>query len=417
MEMCENKKENERALLVSVDTGDFDAEVSIDELEELAHTAGAEVLGKIIQKKERPEAATFVGAGKLAEIIAFCSSQDIDLLIFDSELTPSQQRNLEKLTGVRVIDRTMLILDIFAARARTGEGKLQVELAQLKYSLPRLAGQGLSLSRLGGGIGTRGPGESKLESDRRHINRRIQKLESELRELEKRRDLLRKRRKKDGVQTVAIVGYTNAGKSTLMNALTKAGVLAEDKLFATLDPTSRALTLPDGRRVMLVDTVGLIRRLPHKLIEAFKSTLEEAAQASVILNVCDASDEHCAEHLDVTKRLLDELGCAGTPIISVMNKCDLVGNIYSMPTFGKTVLISALNERGFDELLAAVQKELPQTRRTASLLIPFKNGAAAARIREEGVVEKEEYRPEGLFMRATVEISLLDEYKDWIIAD
>lgn len=417
MELYENKKENERALLVSVDTGDFDAEVSIDELGELAQTAGAEVLGKIIQKKERPEAATFVGVGKLQEIIAFCSMQEIDLLIFDSELTPSQQRNLEKLTGVRVIDRTMLILDIFAARARTGEGKLQVELAQLKYSLPRLAGQGLSLSRLGGGIGTRGPGESKLESDRRHINRRIQKLESELKELEKRRDLLRKRRKKDGVQTVAIVGYTNAGKSTLMNALTKAGVLAEDKLFATLDPTSRALTLPDGRRVMLVDTVGLIRRLPHKLVEAFKSTLEEAAQASVILNVCDASDEHCAEHLDVTKKLLDELGCAGTPVISVMNKCDLVGNIYSMPTFGKTVLISALNERGFDELLAAVQRELPQTRRTASLLIPFKNGAFAARIREEGVVEKEEYRPDGLFMRATVEMSLLDECKDWIIEE
>lgn len=417
MEMYENKKENERALLVSVDTGDFDAEVSIDELEELAHTAGADVLGKIIQKKERPETATFVGAGKLAEIIAFCSSQDIDLLIFDSELTPSQQRNLERLTGVRVIDRTMLILDIFAARARTGEGKLQVELAQLRYSLPRLAGQGLSLSRLGGGIGTRGPGETKLESDRRHINRRIQKLESELRELEKRRDLLRKRRKKDGVQTVAIVGYTNAGKSTLMNALTKAGVLAENKLFATLDPTSRALTLPDGRSVMLVDTVGLIRRLPHKLVEAFKSTLEEAAQASVILNVCDASDEHCAEHLEVTKKLLDELGCSSTPVISVMNKCDLVGNIYSMPTFGKTVLISALNERGFEELLAAVQKELPQTRRTASLLIPFKNGAAAARIREEGVVEKEEYREDGLFMRATVEMSLLDEYKEWIVED
>ena len=224
--MYENKQEKEKALLVSVDTGEFDAEVSIDELEELAHTAGAEVLGKLIQKRERPEAATFVGAGKLAEIIAFCSAQDVDLLIFDSELTPSQQRNLEKLTGVRVIDRTMLILDIFAARARTGEGKLQVELAQLKYSLPRLAGQGQSLSRLGGGIGTRGPGESKLESDRRHINRRIQKLEEQLHELEKRRDLLRRRRRKDGVQTVAIVGYTNAGKSTLMNALTKAGVLA-----------------------------------------------------------------------------------------------------------------------------------------------------------------------------------------------
>lgn len=413
--MYENKEELEKALLVSVDTGEFDAEVSIDELEELARTAGAVVLGKIIQKKERPEAATFVGAGKLAEIIAFCSANDIDLLIFDSELTPSQQRNLEKFTGVRVIDRTMLILDIFAARARTGEGKLQVELAQLKYSLPRLMGQGLSLSRLGGGIGTRGPGESKLESDRRHINRRIQKLEEQLRELEKRRDLLRKRRKKDGVQTVAIVGYTNAGKSTLMNALTEAGVLAEDKLFATLDPTSRALTLPDGRKVMLVDTVGLIRRLPHKLVEAFKSTLEEAAQASVILNVCDASDEHCSEHLDVTKKLLDELGCAGTPVISVMNKCDLVGNIYSMPTFGKTVLISALNERGFDGLLSAIERELPQTRRTASLLIPFKSGAAAARIREEGVVLEEEYREDGLYMRATAEISLLDEYKDWII--
>ena len=413
--MYENKREKEKALLVSVDTGEFDAEVSIEELEELAHTAGAEVLGKLIQKRERPEAATFVGAGKLAEIIAFCSAQDVDLLIFDSELTPSQQRNLEKLTGVRVIDRTMLILDIFAARARTGEGKLQVELAQLKYSLPRLAGQGQSLSRLGGGIGTRGPGESKLESDRRHINRRIQKLEEQLRELEKRRDLLRRRRRKDGVQTVAIVGYTNAGKSTLMNALTKAGVLAEDKLFATLDPTSRALTLPDGRKVMLVDTVGLIRRLPHKLVEAFKSTLEEAAQASVILNVCDASDEHCSEHLEVTKKLLDELGCASTPVVSVMNKCDLVGNIYSMPTFGKTVLISALCERGFDELLAAIQKELPQTRKTASLLIPFKNGAAAARIRDEGVVHEEEYREYGLFMRATVEMSLLDEYKDWII--
>ncbi len=413
--MYENKREKEKALLVSVDTGEFDAEVSIDELEELAHTAGAEVLGKLIQKRERPEAATFVGAGKLAEIIAFCSAQDVDLLIFDSELTPSQQRNLEKLTGVRVIDRTMLILDIFAARARTGEGKLQVELAQLKYSLPRLAGQGQSLSRLGGGIGTRGPGESKLESDRRHINRRIQKLEEQLRELEKRRDLLRRRRRKDGVQTVAIVGYTNAGKSTLMNALTKAGVLAEDKLFATLDPTSRALTLPDGRKVMLVDTVGLIRRLPHKLVEAFKSTLEEAAQASVILNVSDASDEHCSEHLEVTKKLLDELGCASTPVVSVMNKCDLVGNIYSMPTFGKTVLISALCERGFDELLAAIQKELPQTRKTASLLIPFKNGAAAARIRDEGVVHEEEYREDGLFMRATVDMSLLDEYKDWII--
>ncbi|MCM1545188.1 MAG: GTPase HflX [Ruminococcus sp.] len=413
--MHENTQEKEKALLVSVDTGDFNAEVSIDELEELADTAGALVVGKVIQKKERPEAATFVGLGKLSEIIAFCQANEVDLLIFDSELTPSQQRNLEKLTGVRVIDRTMLILDIFAARARTSEGKLQVELAQLKYSLPRLAGQGIAMSRLGGGIGTRGPGESKLESDKRHIRRRIQKLEDDLKEMEKRRSLLRKRRNKDGVQTVAIVGYTNAGKSTLMNALTKAGVLAENKLFATLDPTSRALTLPDGRSVMLVDTVGLIRRLPHKLVEAFKSTLEEAAEATVILNVCDASDEHCNEHLEVTRKLLDELGCAGKPVISVMNKCDMVGDVYSMPTFGRTVMISALNEKGFDELLDAVIKELPPTRKKAELLIPFKAGAVAAKIRNEGVVEFEEYREDGLYMKATVEIALLDEIRDWII--
>ena len=413
--MYDNEIKKEYALLVSVDTGEFDAEVSINELEELAHTAGAEVVGKVIQKKEAPEKATFVGIGKLAEIIAFCETQEVDLLIFDSELSPSQQRNLEKLTKVRVIDRTMLILDIFAARARTSEGKLQVELAQLKYSLPRLAGQGIALSRLGGGIGTRGPGETKLESDKRHIRRRIDKLQEELRALEKRRNQMRKRREKDGVQTVAIVGYTNAGKSTLMNALTNAGVLAENKLFATLDPTSRGLTLPDGRQVMLVDTVGLIRRLPHKLVEAFKSTLEEAAEATVILNVCDASDEHSAEHLEVTRQLLNELGCEGKPVISVMNKCDLVGDIYSMPTFGKTVMISAKEQKGFDELLEAVLKELPPTRRKAELLIPFAAGAVAARIRNEGVVEEEEYRPEGLYMRAIVEMSLLDTIKDYII--
>lgn len=413
--MYENDIKTEKALLVSVDTGEFDAEVSIDELEELAHTAGAEVVGKVIQKKEAPEKATFVGVGKLAEIIAFCQGNDVDLLIFDSELSPSQQRNLETLTKVRVIDRTMLILDIFAMRARTSEGKLQVELAQLKYQLPRLAGQGASLSRLGGGIGTRGPGETKLESDKRHIRRRVQKLEDELKELEKRRNQMHKRREKDGVQTVAIVGYTNAGKSTLMNALTDAGVLAQNKLFATLDPTARALNLPDGRQVMLVDTVGLIRRLPHKLVEAFKSTLEEASHATVILNVCDASDEHASEHLEVTKNLLNELGCQGKPVISVMNKCDLVGDIYSMRTFGKTVMISALQKKGFDDLVEAVMKELPPTRRKAELLIPFSAGGIAARIRNEGAVEFEEYRPEGLYMKAIVDISFLESISQWIL--
>ncbi len=415
MPMYENEIRPERALLVSVDTGDFDAQVSIDELEELASTAGAVTIGQVIQKKEAPEKATFVGVGKLAEIIAFCQSNEVDLLIFDSELSPSQHRNLEKLTGVRVIDRTTLILDIFAQRARSSEGKLQVELAQLRYQLPRLAGQGTSLSRLGGGIGTRGPGETKLESDKRHIRRRIQKLEEDLEAMEKRRHQMRKRREKDSVQTVAIVGYTNAGKSTLMNALTDAGVLAENKLFATLDPTSRALTLPDGRQVMLIDTVGFIRRLPHKLVEAFKSTLEEAASATLVLNVCDASDEHAAEHLEVTQKLLSELGYEDKPIISVMNKCDKVGDIYSMHTFGKTVMISALQQKGFDELLTAILKELPPTRRKVELMLPFSQGAIAARIRNEGAVEEEEYKPEGLYMRAIIDIALISQVEEWLI--
>ena len=415
MTLYENIQTQEKALLVSVDTGDFDAEVSIDELGELADTAGALVVGKVIQKREAPEKATFVGVGKLAEIIAFCQNEEVDIIIVDSELSPSQQRNLEKLINVRVIDRTMLILDIFAMRARTAEGKLQVELAQLRYQLPRLAGQGVALSRLGGGIGTRGPGETKLESDKRHIRRRIQKLEEELEALEKRRGQMRKRREKDGVQTVAIVGYTNAGKSTLMNALTDAGVLAQNKLFATLDPTSRALTLPDGRQVMLVDTVGLIRRLPHKLVEAFKSTLEEAAAATVILNVCDASDEYASEHLEVTKNLLKELGCEDKPIISVMNKCDLVGDIYSMPTFGKTVMISALNKRGFVELLDAILRELPPTRKQVEFMIPFSAGAFAARLRKDGVVHEEEYRAEGLYMNVTADLFLIEEGKSFLL--
>lgn len=414
MRIYENSERPEQAMLISVDTSDFDAEVSIDELEELARTAGAEVVAKVIQKKERPEASIYVGKGKLSEIIAFIQSNDVDLLIFDCELTPSQQRNLETLTRVRVIDRTTLILDIFASRARSSEGKLQVELAQLRYTLPRLGGLGTQLSRLGGGIGTRGPGETKLESDKRHIRRRIQALEQELKEVEKRRTRHRQRREKDGIQTVAVVGYTNAGKSTLMNRLTNAGVLAENMLFATLDPTSRALTLPDGRTVMLIDTVGLVRRLPHHLVEAFKSTLEEASSATIILNVCDASDEHCAEHLEVTRKLLDELGCADKPVISVMNKCDLVGNVYAMPTFGKTVMISALEGRGLDELLERITKELPPTRKKAELLIPFSAGAIAAEIRRDSAVEEEEYTENGLRMVATVEISLLERYKDWV---
>ena len=398
-----------------MDSGDFDCEESLSELAELAKTAGAEVQAKVTQKREKPDAATYIGRGRLEEIKDFCRDNETDLLIFDTELTPSQQRNIEDITGIRVIDRTELILDIFAARARSGEGKLQVELAQLKYSLPRLGGKGTSLSRLGGGIGTRGPGETKLETDRRHIRRRIKSLEDDLEALSKRRRIARARREKDGTQTVAIVGYTNAGKSTLMNTLTQAGVLAEDKLFATLDPTARALTLPGGRRVMLIDTVGFIRRLPHGLVEAFKSTLEEAATATLILNVCDASSPECAEHLDVTNRLLDELGCSGKPIIAVFNKCDVAPDIGWLSAGLRSVKISALNGEGLDLLLEEIVKALPPTRKKVSLLLPYSMGSEAALLRSDGAVEKEEYREDGLFMTVTADINLLDKYKDYIV--
>lgn len=415
MEFYENSQEPEVAVLVGIDMGLYNAQVSMDELEELARTAGAVVAAKIIQKRDKPDSATYVGSGRLEEIKSFTEANDVDLLIFDGELTPSQQRNIEDETDIRVIDRTTLILDIFAARARSNEGKIQVELAQLKYSLPRLGGKGAEMSRLGGGIGTRGPGESKLESDRRHIHRRIQSLQEELVQIAKRRENLRARREKDGVETVAIVGYTNAGKSTLMNTLTNAGVLAENKLFATLDPTSRALTLPDGRTVMLIDTVGLVRRLPHQLVDAFRSTLEEAANATVILNLCDASDECCTEHLNVTMNLLAALGCADKPIISVLNKCDLCGGSFVLPAQGEFVMISAKTGEGLGNLLAKIQLSLPLTRKKAELLIPYNEGGLVNYIREEGVLIKEEYRSDGIYVKAVVDVRFLDKHKDLII--
>lgn len=409
-----NDERKERAILCSVDTGEFDSDVSIDELEELANTAGAEVVAKVIQVRPSPDTALFLGVGKLEEIKEFYQYQDIDLLIFDAELTPSQARNIEKFTGFRVIDRTTLILDIFAQRARSKEGKLQVELAQLKYMLPRLGGQGAALSRLGGGIGTRGPGESKLESDRRHIRRRIDAISAELKEVEKRRGLQRNRRKKDGVQTVVIVGYTNAGKSTLMNRLTEAGVLAEDKLFATLDPTSRALELPSGRSVMLIDTVGLVRRLPHNLVEAFKSTLEEAACADLILNVTDASSPTCNEHIKVTNDLLCSLGAGDKPVVSVMNKCDLVYNTDDIATIGRAVFISAKHGNGIAKLLAAIDDALPPDRKRCTYLFPYADMAPSAAIREDGTVFSEEYTEEGLVIDALCSIKVVGKYEKYI---
>lgn len=414
MEFYENKVEAERAVLISVDTGEFDVDSSLAELTELAKTAGAEVICEMTQKREAPEPGTYLGRGKLEELSEFCENEKPDLVIVDGELSPAQQKNIETITDVRVIDRTTLILDIFAGRALSGEGKLQVELAQLKYALPRLGGKGASMSRLGGGIGTRGPGETKLETDRRHIRRRISALTEELKALDERRTRHRERRKKDGVVTVALVGYTNAGKSTLMNTLTDAGVLAENKLFATLDPTARALTLPDGNSVLLIDTVGFIRRLPHKLVEAFKSTLDEAVDANVILNICDASSDECSEHYRVTNELLEELGCGDKPTITVLNKCDLANDI-SIPLVGNVVRVSAKTGEGLPELLQKIAAALPPTRKRVKILLPFSMGGAGAELRKTGVVHSEEYTAEGLLLDITAEIFVLEKYEEYII--
>ena len=413
MEFYETEIKPEIAVLIGLDTGQYDPQESIAELSELAKTAGAEVFATLIQSRPYPDSATFLGSGRLSELAEICESNEIDLVIADDELTPSQQKNIERATNARVIDRTTLILDIFALRAKSSEGKIQVELAQLKYMLPRLTGQGKALSRLGGGIGTRGPGESKLESDKRHIRRRIHNLEEELQAMEKRRSLHRERRKKDGVTTVAIAGYTNAGKSTLLNKLTDAGVLAENKLFATLDPTSRSLKLPDGREIMLIDTVGFISRLPHKLVEAFKSTLEVVTDADLILNICDCSDTEYIHHNEVTREILDELEAGSIPVITVLNKCDKAENIFLIPDDKNTVKISALTGAGLDNLLEKIGDILPGKRRRVKFILPFDKGSLAAVIRNSGLVIAEEYTPDGLFMEAMAgsrELEMIKEY-------
>ncbi len=415
MEFYENDSRPERALLIELDTGEFDVEASLSELYELTRSAGAEPFGAMTQKRPAPDAATCVGSGMIEEVAEHCRSFEIDLLIFDCELSPTQIRNIESLTQVRAIDRTMLILDIFASRAKSKEGKLQVELAQLQYMLPRLTGKGTALSRLGGGIGTRGPGESKLETDRRHIRRRIQSLKEQLRDVEKHREQINRRRRKNGTVTVALVGYTNAGKSTLMNALTQAGVLAEDKLFATLDPTARALKLPNGATVMLIDTVGFVRRLPHHLIEAFRSTLEQAADADIILNICDASSPEAQTHLEVTRSLLTQLGCRDRPVIPVLNKCDLVPALGSLPMIGNAVRISAATGAGIDRLLEAVERNLPAKTAEVSLLLPFSQSGLAARVRKDGVLLSEEYTADGLKLTARINVELLDLVRDYVV--
>ncbi|MFU0831863.1 MAG: GTPase HflX [Oscillospiraceae bacterium] len=413
--MHENKVMQERALLVEVDTGEYDAQASLAELYELTRSAGAQPFGAITQKRHSPDAATCVGSGMMRQIADFVKKYELNLLIFDCELSPTQIRNIERISGVRTIDRTMLILDIFASRAKSREGKLQVELAQLKYLLPRLGGRGSELSRLGGGIGTRGPGESELETDRRHIRRRIEALTNQIHDVEQHRMQINRRRKKNGFITVAMVGYTNAGKSTLMNALTGAGVLAEDRLFCTLDPTARALRLPRGETVMLIDTVGLVRRLPHHLVQAFRSTLEQAADADIILNVCDASNPEAQTHLDVAKNLLLQLGCANRPVIPVLNKCDLIPDISKMPMIGHAVRISARTGEGLNQLLTTIEKNLKRPSLHLHLLLPFTESGLAAEIRKNGHIESEEYTENGVLLTANVPAGLSGMLSRYII--
>lgn len=413
-EIFNNLEKKDRILLAAVDTGEYDVLTSLDELEELTNTAGGEVIVRVIQKRPSFDSATCIGSGRLEEMAQICETEEIDQIIFDHELTATQIRNIEDVCKVHTIDRTMLILDIFAQRATTHEGRLQVEIAQHRYRLPRLAGMGLKLSRLGGGIGTRGPGETKLETDKRHIRNRIATLNQELKEIEKRRIHQRARRKKDGVLICAIVGYTNVGKSTLLNTLTEAGVLAENKLFATLETTSRSIVLPDGRSVMLVDTVGLIRRLPHHLVEAFKSTLEEAANADVILHICDASSDNCEEQAKVTLELLAELGCEGIPTITVLNKCDKVPISNDILTEENVVKISAKEGTGIDHLLSAIQNALPQSAIRTKLLLPFDKAGLLNTIRIDGKVFSEEYTADGILTDALVDVKVFSKVEEYI---
>ncbi len=388
------------------------AEISLDELERLLETAGGECVARLTQYKTAPEASTYIGSGKLEELKELCENNGASLVVFDTELSPSQIRNIEKEingedTDIVVLDRSMLILDIFALHAKTGEGKLQVELALLKYTIPRLTGKGLQLSRQGGGIGTRGPGESKLESDRRHLKRRMDALENELETLEKNRSIQRKQRDKSGLFKIAIAGYTNAGKSTFLNYLTNAGILAENKLFATLDPTTRKYTLPSGNDILLTDTVGFIRNLPHHLIKAFKSTLDEVAYSDAVLVMIDASESECYSQLEVTEKLLEELGATGKPILYVYNKCDIESDTLPKLKQGagenNLFFISAKTGEGVDKLIDRMEELANDGKTTEIFMFPHSEQGQANMLYKSAVVLDTQYLAEGVKIKATVD--------------
>lgn len=390
-----------------------DAEVSLDELGALAETCGSEIVGRLIQARSGPDNAYYIGKGKIEELKELGEATEADTVIFDDDLTGAHIRNIEEATGLKVIDRTMLILDIFATRAVSNEGKLQVELAQMKYRLPRLIGLGKALSRQGGGIGTRGPGESKLVSDRKHIRRRITALEDKLKQMEKSRELLRKNRQRTGIPTVAIVGYTNAGKSTLMNNLCASDCLAENKLFATLDTTTRRYSLPEGREILMIDTVGFIRKLPHNIVEAFKSTLEEAMEADILIHLCDASDSQLDNHIRVVDNLLTELHARDTDPILVFNKCDTLADgedpIVSYEyRHCRPIMISAVTGQGLKELTDAISDRVNNNTTREWVLIPWAQSGTENWIRENAVVLEAYNVEQGRLLNIRVENRFMD---------
>jgi len=407
-----NEDKITKCALVAINTRYDDSdeiEASLDELERLVETAGGEACIRLVQNKSVPDVRTYIGQGKVKELSEFCENNEVELVIFDTELSPSQIRNLEEdiEADVRVIDRSMLILDIFALHAQSGEGKLQVELAQLKYTIPRLIGKGEELSRLGGGIGTRGPGESKLETDRRHLMRRIAALEAQLREMDENRTTQRKAREKSGICKVAIAGYTNAGKSTLLNYLTGAGILAEDKLFATLDPTTRKFILPDNTEILLTDTVGFIRNLPHHLIRAFRSTLDEVKYADVIMVLVDTSDPRCDEQLEVTQKLLFDLGASAKPVLYVYNKCDeadpgFLGASSRIPS-SSVAYISAKTGAGVNEMLETLSRLCNGGKSKEIFAIPYSEQANLNALYKYATVHDVEYGDSYIAVSATVD--------------
>ena len=405
--MEEFGKLEERVVLVGVQTDDHDnVEESLDELKELASTAGAVTVGRIIQNRESVHPGTYIGKGKIEEVRALVYAMDATGIICDDELSPAQLNNLERELDCKVMDRTLLILDIFAARAITSEGKIQVELAQLRYRSARLVGLRESLSRLGGGIGTRGPGEKKLEMDRRLIRTRISRLKAELRDVVKHREVQRKQRQKNHLPVVCIVGYTNAGKSTLLNALTDAGILSEDKLFATLDPTTRGLELENGQKILFTDTVGFISKLPHPLIRAFRSTLEEAKYADMILHVVDVSNEHYERQMEVVYNTLRELEIGDKKVLTAFNKIDRMEagdqTVYKDPRSDKIVYISAREKSGLDELLEKTEEILNEGMIYLEKVFPYEEAGKIQQIRQHGKLESEEYTEEGIAIKAYI---------------